>query len=604
MNQLKKQDKLRFWIAVGFTALVFAYILTRAFVTEFISDETAAYWYFVYRGWFWGNQMVWDAANHPLNSFIGHHLYNYFGDVPGIIRLGSVLSYLFYAYASYQFTGLFQQRRTRILGFIAMNSIPYLIEYFGYLRGYGLSMGLFLCSLWFLYSYINSLQLKHVVLAYLFGFLGFSANLTVLNSLMLTIGAVGLTHFYCFKSINWKQHVIVLLGTVFLARISWPLIKFGLNLKEKGALYYSSLDGIWDMTGKSLSRYVLFTDNDLLMYLFLIFIVFLIYSALKSLGSTSWREWVKNPDISLSYYFLGNLCAVLLMAIFLKVNYPEDRTGMYFVPLFLLLFISILDKLPYFNWLLLLAPISLVLNLSLHTSVYSPEERLTNAFYKKVKKELKPFETVSIYKTMFANWHYKESHQNGPLHFPHTTMRKGNEADVFIARSGVQATDSLMNPVLMRYYREFARDPMNDHVAYRRVLPLNETFFARKDSAFMESSGEFLELWNQPQIWNKPGDYKLRCSFHLTIPDKRQSTDFVVTTTDKNGQVVRYQAMALELSYQSKQLDATLNFSVILDNLTAEEKGIKVYLWNRKPGVVHSVRKCALKVYTLSSDNQ
>lgn len=126
----------RFLCSIVLIVFVLGYLLIRAFHTEFISDETASYWYFVYRGWFWGDQVVWDAANHPLNSYIGHHLYNQFGDAPGILRIGSIISFLFYAYATYQFTGLLQRKSLQILGFIALNTIPYLLEYFAYLRGY------------------------------------------------------------------------------------------------------------------------------------------------------------------------------------------------------------------------------------------------------------------------------------------------------------------------------------------------------------------------------------------------------------------------------------------------------------------------------------
>ncbi len=585
----------RFLCSIVLIVFVLGYLLIRAFHTEFISDETASYWYFVYRGWFWGDQVVWDAANHPLNSFIGHHLYNQFGDVPGILRIGSIISFLFYAYATYQFTGLLQRKSLQILGFIALNTIPYLLEYFAYLRGYGLSMGFFMCSVWFLYRYAKDQKLIHLIASYVFVFVATAANLNILNSTILTVIGVSIIHLTHWKKINWKQHIIVFLGTLFLARITWPLVAFALKLKESGALYYSTLDGIWDMTGKSLSRYILFTDHDVLMYLFLILILLMIYFLWKVFKSEGWKRFTQDAYTWLAFLFFGNLTAVLLMAFFMKVNYPEDRTGMHFVPLFLLLVFQLMQRLKYSEYLLLGFPLSLLLHLSVHSSVFTPEERITNDFYRKVKKELGPNDVLSVYKTMFANWHYLDSHQNGLIHVPHTSMRQGNEADVFIARSDIQSVDSLQNPFLSSEYRVIAKNPTNDHVAYKRVNKRQETLFFQKDCSLLKSQNEFMELLNEPHFFTNQEDVKLKFKFHLTVSEIRQSTDFVVMTMDKNGTMLRYVPLVLELAFQSKKLDKTLQFAVMLDNLKPEETGLKIYLWNRKPGISHTVRQFHLE---------
>jgi hypothetical protein len=81
------------------------------------------------------------------------------------------------------------------------------------------------------------------------------------------------------------------------------------------------------------------------------------------------------------------------------------------------------------------------------------------------------------------------------------------------------------------------------------------------------------------------------------IDQMRQSTDFVVVTLDEKGQIVRYLPMALELNYQSKRLDQDFNFSVLIDNVEKQEKGIKVYLWNRKTGIKHQLNALNIDVF-------
>jgi|GEM_PF-2942700 len=595
--QIQIKKNIRLIIALLFSGFVLSYLVCRAFYSEFISDETASYWYFVYRGWFWGDQVVWDAANHPLNSYIGYHLYNLFGDIPGILRSGSLISYIFYAFATYKFTGLLNRKSLQILAFIALNSIPYMLEYFAYLRGYGLSMGFFMCGLWYLYKFANEQKIKYVIIIYFFSFISFSANLTLLNSVILTIIAVVFVSFIHRKKFNWKQSAIIILASLLLIISCLPLIDFALKLKASGALYYSSLDGIWDMTGKSLSRYIFFTDSDILMPIFLVvFILFLVilWREFKKLG---WDKLLLSSNTWIAYFFFGNLAAVILMAFLLKIHYPEDRTGMYFIPLFFLLIFYLMQQVKYTEWLLLFFPITLFFHLSIHSSVFTPEERITEVFYQKVQNELKDDDVVSIYKTMYANWQYRDSHQNKMIHFPHTSMRKGNEADVFITRSKVQAVDSFMNPYLATEYEIFAKDATNDHVAYRRKQTRKETLFYELDTTQLESSGEFLELFNRNSFFTNQQDVKLVFKFHLSIEDLRQSTDFVVTTSDEKGESVRYLAMALELNFQSKKLDNDLNFAVMLDNLQQNEKGIKVYLWNRKKNVMHKVSNLQIKMF-------
>ncbi len=601
MTPMYKRNS-RLIISLIFTGAIYIYLLIRAFNTEFISDETATYWYYAYRGWFWGDQVVLDANNHPLNSFIAFHLYNYFGDVPGILRIGSLFSFLLFAFASYNFTGLLNGKRLQILGFIAIISIPYMLEYFAYLRGYGLSMGFFMCSLWHLYKYANTLKIYNLGLTYFLIFLSVSANLTLLNSELLIIGAVGLIHFNQFKSIGWQKHLGAIVGTIFLMRITWPVIAFGLKLKEAGAFYYSSLDGIWDMSGKSLSKYVFFSDNDLLMFVFIVLFILFLFILWKSFKVKGWTEFLKSWNTWITYLFFGNIVAVTLMAILLKVNYPEDRTGMYFVPLFLLLLLSLIQHIKYSEWFLLAFPISLLTHLSVHSSVFSPQERITDAFYRKVKSELKPDDIISLYKTMYANWHYQESHQDGLIHFPHISMRQGNESDVFVTRGEVQACDSVRNPWIADY-EKFAYEPNSDHVAYRRKYRRKENLFFHCTTSFLEGSGEFMELLNSSNFFKNEEDVRLKFRFQLIINQVRQSTDFVVTTLDDRGQTIRYLPMAFELNFQSKKMAKQFNFSVMLDNLNKNEKGLKVYIWNRKIGVRHRLNNLKIDAFEVNNQN-
>jgi len=112
-------------------------------------------------------------------------------------------------------------------------------------------------------------------------------------------------------------------------------IWFSYLLKMGGALYYGSLDGLWEVTGKSLSSNVLFCSPEVVCYilsLILILMLTYLFYAIKINGF--WKQ-LKEKESIVSYYLFGNLIAIVLLANFLLVNYPEDKVGMYLILLFI-----------------------------------------------------------------------------------------------------------------------------------------------------------------------------------------------------------------------------------------------------------------------------
>src|SRR5690554_7183806 len=113
------------------------------------------------------------------------------------------------------------------------------------------------------------------------------ANLNFILSLILMGLLFVLMQLLHKKELSIKQHLLLVSYYILLALAMLPNIFYGLQLKECGALYYGSLDGFWEVTGNTLSRYVIFYDADWLMYVSLALIAVLIFYFVlrwKSLG--------------------------------------------------------------------------------------------------------------------------------------------------------------------------------------------------------------------------------------------------------------------------------------------------------------------------------
>ena len=462
-------DKIYKGVSIVLFSFMFIYLLLRIIFNEPFHDEVATYIFYIYQGDYWGETMHWDANNHLLNSFVCHQLYKLFGDNMAIFRLPNLIAFVLFFFGTVRLTRKLQTPILKTLALVALNTIPFYMEYFGNTRGYGLSFGFLVWGIVYFNEFLLTRKSTTLLIAYFFLVLTISANLTLVNSCFILIAtAVGSSFFSTKMSIGkhlkeWFIHFL------FLASL-YPFIKYAFALKEKGALYYGSLDGIWDVTGKTISKYTLFYDADWLRFVYLfVFAVFLIY-ILFYLIKTKRIEWFDNPKLVYALLLFGNLCAILAMAFLMDVLYPEDRVGMYLIIFFLLLFFHFLDDFKFGKWLqfsLIFFPISLIFHLSLHTSVFSPDDRLNQEFYKKIKAELKPENTLHIYRIMNWGWPYAESHVNVKSSVGQFDNANGILSDILITKTTV-----LTNPKVLELYDTLAYYEPSTHIAFKRKKPL------------------------------------------------------------------------------------------------------------------------------------
>lgn len=572
-----RADKIHRSIALLLFLFLLVYLGLRTFLLDTLHDEVASYMFFFYQGDFWGETIQWDANNHLLNSAIGHILYRLFGDHFGILRLPNLLAFIAYFWAAYRLTFAFRTPWLRTSGLFALTTIPFVMEYFGNARGYGLSLGFFAWALVHGFDHLKHYSLKSLFYCYALLVLAVSANLTLLN----TCGLMALI-FFLYPLLNtvenrviWKEWLLHLgFGLALI-----PFVLFGMALRQTGALYYGSLDGLWDVTGKTLSRYVLFYDPDFLLFVWLGIFALCFVAAFILFKRLAFRAWLREPAVLLGVLFFGNLILYVLLAKVLLINYPEDRTAMYLIPVFLLMLMHLIEHFPglrLIQWSFLFFPASLVWHLSLETSVFSPDDRMNSAFFAEVKKEIQPEHSIMIYHIMNWNWPYQESHYREKASVAQFDNFNSTLVDILVTK-----TTMLSNPDVPKLYDTIAHHPASTYIAFKRKQPMIREFLMESETKKDKGNLEYIGLESIASGAYAGKNLQVSVKGHMKTIAPFNKIQLVVETQDGAGTPVRHYYYSFETTYQSQLINDDFLHHFTLEKLLPEEKQIKVYLWNR-----------------------
>ncbi len=563
-------------IALVLFLFVFCYLLIRSIFTEPLHDEIATFYFYIYHGDFVGRDLVFDANNHLLNSFFGFLIYRVFGESFFALRLPNLLSFIVYFYAIFQLMKWIKSESLKAIGLSALICIPFILEYFAYCRGYGIGIAFFALGIHFLISFLNFDKKRFLILSLLSCWIAIFANLVFINFSLLV-----LDYLFIYLVVNrgkWKT--LVLWSSLFVIAIS-PFVFFAFKLKQAGALYYGSLEGLWDVTGKSLSEMVLFAANNIIFAALSILLVVLFIKWLIQIIKRDWRTKLKSPLFVVNFFLFSNIALILALALILQVNYPEDRTGMYLVPLFLLVVIFNLNTENWYKqlkWLLLFFPISFCFHLSIHSSIYSPDQRMSAEFFKKVKKYLKPSHSLSSYHMNLWTWNLmdsKEKEQSSVLLFNHS-----NEPiyDVILAKK-----NTIHNPEIFRQYDTLAFCASTYDVAFKRKTPLQKDLLFKTPSVNTWADSEYVSLFETDSLATIPFNKNIQISvdFTLITQTKKHYLELVVETIDENGATNERMYYPIAFVYRNQLINERMLHHFVLNKFSDQTKSLKVYLWNK-----------------------
>lgn len=577
MTQKNSYTTLATW---AFFLVLLVYAVLRAWITDPLHDEVATYFHYIETGEIKDGRSLMDANNHLLNSWLGNLSYRWFGEHFFLFRLPAILCFCLYFWSSRKLTRYFNLGMWGTLCFVALNTIPWIFDYFSYTRGYGMAIGFFMAALLQLYLWLKDHHTGHLLLLLLFLYLAVLSNLTyVVSTLMILCYVVFITLLQS-KKIGIKALVFHAFLVIVFCYSLIPLIQFTFALKEAGALYYGSLDGLWWVTGKTLSRYVLFLDADWLR---------IVYVLTGLAGAVIFfLQWKKEPALQFlsgSSFWLcmlvgGNILAILFMAKVMHVNYPEDRAAMYLVPLSILAFTVLFAQYRFSKYALLILlffPIGFIAKMNLNTSVFSPDDRMSKLFYTAAVKNLKAGESVTVCPIMQLTYSLFERRnpERKTKHIATVQEEFSPYSDLILTKKAyLEGTD-------FSQYRIIAQDPANNYLALRRRKAFEHIQLFDSIGKKQQTDAEYILFYDGPirEAWrNKIIQINLKAD--VKTPQELNDFNAVVSTNDASGQNLRYEYQNLRWYYGENAGQFQLHYPYAAKHFLSEESRLIIYIWN------------------------
>ena len=311
----------------------------RAYLVPFSHDEVATFYFYIQPGKFIPFSSHVDANGHFLTSALGWLCFKMFGSSPFSLRLPSLAALVLLCYAVSRCFSLFRFYVTRIAfaaGFLLFYTF---LSYFSLCRGYGISMACLVMAVCYWHAFISGGMHRHFIKFSLFMQLALAANLTLIFVAGICLGICFVFHIKR-KGLGSAGVVIVYLVNAALL-LFW--VAYAFYLRNNGALYYGAGSSYWQVTFVSLMEN-LYPSVPAVRWVIV---------ALAAITAVVWaalclkngQSFIKTPAFWSFILFTALVLCFYLLNKVASVNFPEDRTGLFFYVFFVFAICSAWDGL-------------------------------------------------------------------------------------------------------------------------------------------------------------------------------------------------------------------------------------------------------------------
>ncbi len=585
-------------VALVVSTVLMIYLVLRAIYVPVMHDEVMTFFHYVHKGDILPGEAHWDANNHIINTALSTIFYKLFGHSLLVLRLSSLLAFPVFAWFAYRICSVLRTQQLSILAFTALVSARFTLEFFALARGYGLAMAFMLGAIFYLGRYFNDRSHRNFALGLFFLSATFLANLSFFNTATLVFGLIALDLLLIAKISTWNPRHWMLL--IIFGILPWCYgLWYAFALKERGALYYGTLDGFVNVTLNSLLKWQFGSTalwlQTVTIGVFLFSIGIFLYYRIKNL-----KEKIDLPFL-LAFLLLGNWILILLMAKVLKVNYPEDRAGIYFIPLLILGFAFAIDrislksvKLAHLGWLFLVFPVMTAFNANFRHFEMWHSQTLPVSFSQRMKKEVKESDYLQGYPLCIIPWNYYHlsdtstiqmmHFQNYPSQVPEWQVIYTKDAAKFEANYELIEQDSYNEMSLVRRKKPMVRTQIWQTNPVSTSGVIQEEFF----SIFEKTEGEV------------PEKMGFELEFTLNSPSIPITAQVVFSVDDSTGKNVIYDYVPvcwLKTNWNGQRY----KMHRFLEHIPKKPKRLVVYLWNIKKQPFE-MKDCSLKIYSLNEN--
>ncbi len=319
-------------IIIVASVFLLTYIMLRAYLLSFTHDESLSL--YIVDGKF----IFADTANnHLLNTKLMDIFKKCFGRKEFSLRLPNVLSFITYSISCFYILKTSRKLWFTIFGLALILFNPFMLEYFSLARGYGISLGFMLLSVYFLLkdgmcTPNPSTLMKDFFLSSIFGALALFANLALINFYICVL-VIFFIKYLIFKNQikKFSSFDLKYLGVFGLSII--PLILgMGrlLKLKVLNELYFGSNSFSESFNSIfSSSLYISKYFETVVFIIFLIFLINLITGIIYIVGKKKYKSSLFILTLLILMLIFGSWIENLIF----EAKYPSERTGLYYLPI-------------------------------------------------------------------------------------------------------------------------------------------------------------------------------------------------------------------------------------------------------------------------------
>lgn len=325
------------------------YIIYKASNLSFTHDESYTYLHYVHQGFM--DIISYKTPytnNHILNTILIKYCEVFFGSSEIALRLPNILAFLIYSAFA---TLLMYKECPKLLlpCYLLLVLNPYLLDFFALARGYGLSIGFLMMSIYYLSSYFNSKQNKHLILFNIGAFLAVMSNFSLLNYYVaalivynviqyinLKCNSLNIENGFAFYKLNKTNLIAVMISGMVLyeplRRISKKsLLDFGGKIGFITDTVASSIDDLFYEMHVT-EPYVLILEGFALIVVF--FSLALIITKFIKKDGDFFKAHATLPVVNLT--LLSIVIITLIQHIVLGNDFYIHRFALFFYPLFVL----------------------------------------------------------------------------------------------------------------------------------------------------------------------------------------------------------------------------------------------------------------------------
>jgi hypothetical protein len=437
-------------------------------------DEAYSYLEFVRNGIVFPERYVKMSANdHFLNTGAMIFFSKIFGASEFVLRIPNLIAHLLFLYFSGRLVKHFETTALIIFSFLIINVNPYLLDFFSLARGYGISFGLMMGSIYYLFCFLTKEKKNtNAILSLLFAGLSVFANLVMLNYFIVFSGIITIAFFILPNAYGKKTKLLskeMIAALLIVAIVLGIILPITLKLKSAGALFLGEQAGFWQTTVVSVIERS-FYEHGYFRWIQLpaLFIVcgFVVIAFIVFINAVIKKERSPIALFFISLFLLLILCSFSTVVEHIVFGTPflMDRSALYLLILFCLLSVFLLNELSKTRRGISLITVFFGILIGIHFLIsanvnYSLEWKY-DADTKKMLSELDRLnavkgKTISLGIPVIVDpciRFYKETKGYGWINEMWWNPNSGNDPDyLFLPPQVVQKTNLVSREIIMQY---------------------------------------------------------------------------------------------------------------------------------------------------------